>query len=91
MITGINESKLLTNHKSSECKCKFDGRKTNSNKKWNNIKCRSECEKDHISKKDYVWNPVTCSCENGKYLTSIIDDSMITCDKIKDAEETNFS
>ena len=30
MITGINESKTLTSHISSECKCKFDGRKCNS-------------------------------------------------------------
>ena len=31
MITGINESKTLTQHISCECKCKFDGRKRNSN------------------------------------------------------------
>ena len=30
----------------------------------------------------YYWNPVTCSCENGKYLASIIDDSAITCEEI---------
>ena len=34
------------------------------------------CEKDHI------WNPATCSCENGKYLASIVDDSVIMSDKI---------
>ena len=28
-----------------------------------------------------MWNPSTCSCENGKYLVSITDDSVITCDK----------
>ena len=39
MITGINESKTLTSHISSECKCKFDGRKCNSVQKWNNDKC----------------------------------------------------
>ena len=26
-------------------------------------------------------NPATCSCQNGKYLASIIDDSAITCDE----------
>ena len=31
MITGINESKILTKHISCECKWKFDGRKCNSN------------------------------------------------------------
>ena len=35
MITGINESKTLTKHISCECKCKFDGRKCNSNQWWN--------------------------------------------------------
>ena len=30
MITGINESKTLTKHASCECKCRFDGRKCNS-------------------------------------------------------------
>ena len=30
MITEINESKALTNHVPCECKCRFDGRKGNS-------------------------------------------------------------
>ena len=30
MITGINESKTLTKHISCQCKCRFDGRKGNS-------------------------------------------------------------
>ena len=36
--------------------------------------------------KDYIWNPNTCSCVNGKYLASIIDDSVITSYEI--IEET---
>ena len=39
MITGINESKTLTKHISCKCKCKFDGRKCNSNQKRKNDKC----------------------------------------------------
>ena len=39
MITGKNESKNLTKDISCECKCKFDGRKCNSNQKWNNDRC----------------------------------------------------
>ena len=39
MITGINESKTLTKQVSCECKCKFDGRKCNSDQWQNNIKC----------------------------------------------------
>ena len=40
MDTGINESKTLAKHISSECKCKFIGRKCNSHQKRNNGKCR---------------------------------------------------
>ena len=39
IITRTNESKILTKHISCECKCKFDGTKCNSNRKWNNDKC----------------------------------------------------
>ena len=42
------------------------------------------------AKKIYILNPATCSCENGKYLASIMDDSAITCDEIIESygEET---
>ena len=82
MITGINESKTLTKHISCQCKCKFDGTKCKSNKWWNNDKYRCECKKHHICEKDYVRNPATCNCENGKYLASIKDDSVIACDEV---------
>ena len=51
MITGINESKPLTKHISCECKCKFVGRKCNSDQWWNNSKCWSECKKRHVLEK----------------------------------------
>ena len=82
MITGINESKTLTKHISCQCKCKFDGRKCNSNQWWNNDKCQCECKKHHICEKDYIWNPAPCNCKNGKYLASIIDNSVITVIKL---------
>ena len=95
MITGINESKTLTKHISCKCKCKFNGRKFNSDQWWNNDKCQCECKKHHICEKDYIRNPATCSCEDGKYLASIMDDSAITCDKIIKEETktvtTNFN
>ena len=82
MITGINESKTLTKHVSWEYKCRFDGRKYNSGQWWNKDKCWCECKKRHKCEKDYIWNPFTCSCEYGKYLTSIMEDSAILCDKV---------
>ena len=30
----------------------------------------------YICENDYLWNPATCNCKNGKYLASIIDDSV---------------
>ena len=83
MIAGINESKRITKHISCECKCRFDGRKCHSDHWWNNEckKHRCECKKSRVCEKDYVWDPVTCNCENGQYLASIMDDSAITCVK----------
>ena len=62
MITGINESKTLAKHILRKCKCRFDGRKCNSNQWWNNDKCRCKCKKHHVCEKNYVWNPTTCCC-----------------------------
>ena len=73
MITGINESKTLTRYISCKCKCKFDGRKRNPNQWWNNNECRIECKKRHVCEKDFIWNLVTCSYENEKYLASIMN------------------
>ena len=82
MITGINELKTLTKHIPCESKCRFDGRKGNVDQWWNNDKCRCECKKRSVCKKDYVWNPATCNCENWEYLASIIANSAIMCDEI---------
>ena len=51
MITGINESRILTKDISCECKCRFDGKNFNSNQWWNNNKCLCECKKVMYVKK----------------------------------------
>ena len=51
MFTGINESKTLAKHLSFECKCKFHGRKDNSNHWWNKDKCRCECKTHQLCEK----------------------------------------
>ena len=66
IITGINKSKTLTKHIPCKCKCRFDGRKFDSDQWWNNDKCSCECKKRHVWEKDYAWNPATCSWENGE-------------------------
>ena len=92
MVTGINESKTLTNHISYECKCRFDERKGNSDQWQNNDKCRYEFKKRHVCEKEHIWNLCKCNCGNGKYLADIMDDSTIICDEVIELykEETNF-
>ena len=42
----------------------------------------SKIQNNILCEKDYISNFVTCSCENGKYLASATDNSVITCDVI---------
>ena len=39
-------------------------------------------------KKNYTWNPATCSCKNGKFIGSIIGDSVVLWDEIIDTTKT---
>ena len=44
--------------------------------------------------KYYTWNPATCSCKYGKYLASVIDNSVTMGDEIIEdtkAVQTNFN
>ena len=52
-----------------------------------NVGVSTKIKKKLCVQKNYIWNPSTCTCENGRYTRSIIDDSVITCDEI--IEETN--
>ena len=70
-------------HISCDCKCKFNRTTCNSNQKWKNKTCQCECTNYQNWRKYYSWNPSTCSCENSKYLTSVVDTSVIGCDEIK--------
>ena len=81
MITGINEWRTLKMHISCKCKCKFDGKKCNSDQWWNNDKCQCDCKKCHVHEKKLCLESRYSSCENGKYLASIMDDSAIICDE----------
>ena len=48
MITGNNESKILTKDISCKYKCRFDGEKSNLDQWWNNDKCLYECKKHYV-------------------------------------------
>ena len=65
MIIGINESKIFAKHVPCRCEFRFG--------KWNSGKYKCECKnlkEHHVCKKNYIWNPATCSYENDKNLAS---------------------
>ena len=66
--------------------------KSNSNQNWNNSKCWCECkntrQRHECEKKKCIQNLSSCTCENAKYLGSIIGDSVITCDEISEVTIT---
>ena len=43
-----------------------------------------------MCEKYYIWNPATFSSENGKYLGSIIDDSVITFDVLCSRNKNSY-
>ena len=87
LIIGIDESRTLTKHVSSKCECKFGGSKYNSAQKWNNDNYMCECKHCQTYNENYIWDPTICICENGKYLRSIFDDSVIRYDEIINAAD----
>ena len=69
-------------------------KKCNSDQWWNTHKYRCECKKRYVCEKNFFFqNSSTCGCENEKYLASIMDNSIIMCDEVKESygEETNFN
>ena len=62
MIARINEAKILVNHISCDCKCKFDSTTFNLNQKWN--KMSKNVKTIRCEEKDYSWNSNACICEN---------------------------
>ena len=44
MMTNKNEAKVMTEHISCDCKCKFNSTTCSSNQKWNNITCQCKIE-----------------------------------------------
>ena len=94
LITKTNEQKKLSifcqkKPISCKCKCKFDGKKCNSNKIWNNYKCRCKCKipRKDVCKKVYIWNPATYSCENAGNIIADLAVTYPTCETFS----TNFN
>ena len=81
-ITRINKSRTFTKHISCKCECKFDSNKCNLNQKFKSGIILSVTVNVKIQKIVFGINPAACSCENGKYVGSIIGDSVVIYDHI---------
>ena len=82
MIRNKDKGKAMTKHISCDFKRKFNSVTCNSSRKQNNKICQCECKNYYKCEKDYSSNPITCICENSKYLKSVADTSVTNRDKI---------
>ena len=100
MITGINESKILTKHISCEsktltkhisceCKCRFDGKNVIQVNGGITINIDVSIKTFMYVKKTMFGILLYIILEIAKYLASIMDG--IICNEIIDAKETNFN
>ena len=66
----INETMQITWHETCKCIRGLTASVCDNKQKWNEDKCRWECEEDLIDKricdKRYSWNPNNCECECDK-------------------------
>ena len=94
MITRKTESKTLAKHILCEYKCRFDGRKCNQCQINGGITINVDVSLKKVIyvQKNHFCNPATCICENGKYLTSMMNNSAIMCDEVIESydEETKL-
>ena len=86
IIEGINESKTLSKHIHANVNINLMIKNIIQIENGITINVCASVKKHHIFEKGYIWNPASCSCTNGKYLSRIIDNSVITCDGIKEAK-----
>ena len=79
--------------KSCECNRKFDDKRYNSNQIQNINKCGFECKvvRKNVCKKGYASKAAKCTFKNGKYLSIIINGSVIMHDKITETGKPNLT
>ena len=70
LMSRTNETRHLEWHETFKCKCRLNASIFNSKKRWNNDKCRSNCEElidKGICDKGFIWDPSNCECECDKF------------------------
>ena len=64
-----NETRHIKWHETCKYKCRLDPSVFNNKQRWNNDKCRCECQEltdKGICDKIFIWNPSNCECECDK-------------------------
>ena len=88
MITGKNESKILTKHNHANVNVNLMGENVIQIENRIMISVHANVKKHHMCEKDCIWNLSANSCENGKYLAIIIDNTVIMCHEIIEETKT---
>ena len=86
MIARINKSKTLTKHISRKCKCKCDAKNVTQIRSGIciNGSVGAKIQKEMSVRKNYIWKTAAWTCENDKYLGSIIGYTVFTSDEVLD-------
>ena len=68
LMSRTNETRHIEWHKACKCKCRLDSSVCDNKQRWNEDKCRCECELigKGMCDKAYIWNPRNCECECDK-------------------------
>ena len=81
IIARINKLKTLTKHYHANVNLEVENVIQIKCGTTINIDASAKIRNMMCAKIYYIWNPSTCTCGNGKYLESIINDSVVTCDE----------
>ena len=68
-MPGTNESRCVESHETCKCKCRFNISVFNNKQRWNDDKCRCECNElidKGVCDRGFIWNPSNCECERYK-------------------------
>ena len=69
LIPKTNETRHIKWHKTFKCKCRLNSSVCNNKQRWNDDKCKCECEElidKCVCDKGFIWNPSNCECECDK-------------------------
>ena len=77
LMSRNNETRRIEWHETCKCRCRLDTSICNNKQRWNDDKCRSECEElivKGMCDQGFIWNPSNCRgecdklCDIGEYL-----------------------